>query len=56
MSCNNTTYVCNCGDGFSEYDQLEDHIVSHANNGHSGHFYCGRCCDLTQRCLPMNMA
>jgi len=56
MSCNNTKYVCKCGANFSSYDRLENHIVSHANNGRSGHLYAGRCCDLTQRCLLMNMA
>tara|TARA_B100000683_G_scaffold270993_1_gene311034 strand:- start:355 stop:657 length:303 start_codon:yes stop_codon:yes gene_type:complete len=44
MSCNAKWYICNCGSDFSSYDRLEDHIVSHANNGNSGHYYRGRCC------------
>ena len=30
MSCDAKWYICNCSDC---YDRLEDHIVSHANNG-----------------------
>ena len=44
MSCDAKWYICNCGSDFSSYDRLEDHIVSHANNGNSGHYYRGRCC------------
>ena len=47
MTCNATTtnYICKCTNSFSSYDRLEDHIVSHANMGHKGHYYRGRCCD-----------
>ena len=45
MTCNATNYICKCTQSFPDYDRLEDHIVSHANMGHSGHYYRGRCCD-----------
>jgi hypothetical protein len=35
-------YYCNCGNGFEEYYQIEDHIVSHAANADGDHFYVGR--------------
>jgi len=48
MTCTNTetTYYCNCIDfTTTEYDSLEDHIVSHANNGNGeDHYYLGYCC------------
>jgi hypothetical protein len=45
MSCQPNRYICNCTADFPTYWQLEDHIVEHANNKNSGHYYKGRCCD-----------
>ena len=44
MSCKTDRYICNCTAKFPTYDQLEDHIVDHANNQNAGHYYKGRCC------------
>jgi hypothetical protein len=47
MTCETEkTYYCNCIKfNSTDYDSLEDHIVSHANNGNgANHYYLGFCC------------
>lgn len=47
------TYFCGCGDfSSSDYESLEDHIVSHSNNRNAGHYYLGVCCSCG--CETMN--
>ena len=41
--CNETQFICRCDEWFEDYDQLEDHIVSHANLGNDGHWYFAKC-------------
>ena len=42
--CNDTEYICKCGDWFSSYDALEDHVSSHAWNGNGAdHWYWAKC-------------
>ena len=44
--CEANLYVCRCYDIFETYNQLEDHVVSKANNGNgASHYYHGRCCE-----------
>ena len=47
MSCDTEKkYYCICTFSTTNYDSLEDHIVSHANNGNGKHhYYLGYCCD-----------
>jgi hypothetical protein len=45
MACEDKIYYCNCSFSSTEYESLEDHIVSHAKNGNgSNHYYFGYCC------------
>ena len=47
--CEDTTYICRCDREFDEYFQLEDHIVSRANQGDHGHRYFAKCVGPTCR-------
>ncbi len=41
--CENTVYICRCGEEFDRWFKLEDHIVGHANRGNHGHRYYAKC-------------
>ena len=47
--CEDTAYICRCEREFDEYFQLEDHIVSRANQGDHGHRYFAKCVGPTCR-------